>query len=153
MPKFIQPYMKQLLPVTWQLLTHVADTYVKVVVNETEPNNFPTERDSTPEDEMANFINMIVQIVDFIYTIIDSPRLCNTIFEVLPDLIYVMIIYLQISQEQLEGWDSDPEKFVEDMEEGIEMNIRNACQQLLEVEEYRFTMIIYYFYNNIKKVI
>lgn len=41
MPKFLQQFTTQILPPVWQLLTQTADIYVKVVVNQTEPNPFP----------------------------------------------------------------------------------------------------------------
>uniref|UniRef100_A0A1B0ABT5 Importin N-terminal domain-containing protein n=1 Tax=Glossina pallidipes TaxID=7398 RepID=A0A1B0ABT5_GLOPL len=36
MSKYIQSYMERILPVIWQLLTQIADTYVKVIVNQTK---------------------------------------------------------------------------------------------------------------------
>lgn len=45
MPKFLQQFTTQILPPIWQLLTQTADIYVKVVVNQTEPNPFPDNDD------------------------------------------------------------------------------------------------------------
>lgn len=40
MPKFANQYLATILPPIWQLLTQMADVYIKVVVNETEENPF-----------------------------------------------------------------------------------------------------------------
>lgn len=40
MQMFINQYTTQILPPIWQLLTQTADIYVKVVVNELEPDPF-----------------------------------------------------------------------------------------------------------------
>lgn len=45
MPKYINPFINQILPPIWQLLTQIADVYVKAVVNQTEPNAFESAED------------------------------------------------------------------------------------------------------------
>lgn len=45
MPKYINPFINQILPPIWQLLTQIADVYVKAVVNQTEPNAFASADD------------------------------------------------------------------------------------------------------------
>lgn len=45
MPKYINPFINQILPPIWQLLTQIADVYVKAVVNHTESNTFASADD------------------------------------------------------------------------------------------------------------
>lgn len=40
MSKFTNQYLAAILPPIWQLLTQMADIYIKVIVNETEENPF-----------------------------------------------------------------------------------------------------------------
>lgn len=133
MPKFIQPHMERILPIIWQLLTQVADTYVKVTVNQTEPSPF-TSADTEEEDELSNFSTMIIQITEFIQCIIGAGKFRSTIKNVLADLIYIMIVYIQVPMEQIEDWHEDPEKFVDDEDDGgIELTIRVSGQDVLVV--------------------
>lgn len=135
MPKYIQPYMERILPIIWQLLTQIADIYVKVIVNQTEPSPFPSS-DADDEDELTNFSTMIIQIFEFIQCIIGSGKFRSTIKNVLTDLIYIMIVYIQVPEEQIEDWNEDPEKFVEDEDEGgVELTIRLSGQDVLVVRQ------------------
>ena len=45
MPKYIQPYMPNLLPSIWSLLTQMADIYIKSIVNEIDINAFGNDED------------------------------------------------------------------------------------------------------------
>lgn len=125
--------MERILPIIWQLLTQIADTYVKVTVNQTEPSPFPVA-DVDDEDELTNFSTMIIQIMEFIQCIIGAGKFRSTIKNVLTDLIYIMIVYIQVPMEQIEDWNEDPEKFVEDEDEGgVELTIRVSGQDVLVV--------------------
>uniref|UniRef100_A0A1A9WEJ2 Importin N-terminal domain-containing protein n=1 Tax=Glossina brevipalpis TaxID=37001 RepID=A0A1A9WEJ2_9MUSC len=134
MPKYIQSYMERILPVIWQLLTQIADTYVKVIVNQTEISPFPVTYSDCgdDEDELTNFTNMIVQIFEFIQCIIGAGKFRATIKNVLTDLIYIVIVYIQVPEEQIEEWQEDPEKFVEDEDDGgMELTVRVSGQDVL----------------------
>uniref|UniRef100_A0A034VML9 Importin-9 n=1 Tax=Bactrocera dorsalis TaxID=27457 RepID=A0A034VML9_BACDO len=131
MPKYIQPYMERILPIIWQLLTQIADVFVKVTVNQIEPNPFPVS-DSVEDDELTNFSTMIIQIFEFIQCIICAQKFRSVIKSVLTDLIYIVIVYIQVPEEQIEDWNDDPEKFVDDEEEGgVELTIRLCGQDVL----------------------
>ncbi|XP_036335819.1 importin-9 [Rhagoletis pomonella] len=131
MPKYIQPYMERVLPIIWQLLTQIADVYVKVTVNQIEPNPFPIS-ESVEDDELTNFSTMIIQIFEFIQCIICTGKFRSVIKNVLTDLIYIVIVYIQVPEEQIEDWNEDPEKFVDDEEEGgVELTIRLCGQDVL----------------------
>ncbi|XP_067615807.1 importin-9 [Eurosta solidaginis] len=131
MPKYIHPYMDRILPIIWQLLTQIADVYVKVTVNQIEPNPFPAS-EVEEDDELTNFSTMIVQIFEFIQCIICAGKFRSIIKNVLTDLIYIVIVYIQVAEEQIEDWNDDPEKFVIDEEEGgVELTIRLSGQDVL----------------------
>ncbi|XP_053669805.1 importin-9 [Anopheles nili] len=132
MSKFIQPYLGTILPTIWQLLTQLADFYVKVVVNEIEAASFNgTEQDS---DEAEDFVQMILQIFEFVHTIIEMKRYKAAITNVLTDLVYITVLYMQITEEQTQLWQEDPEKFVDDEDEqGVEFTIRTTAHDVLLV--------------------
>ncbi|XP_017062198.1 importin-9 [Drosophila ficusphila] len=131
MPKYIHPFMDRILPIVWQLLTQIAETYVKVSVNQTETNPLASG-DIEEEDEQTNFQTLIVQILEFINCILTCNKLRGSIKNVLADLIYITIVYIQLSEEQLEDWQDDPEKFVDDEEDnGVELTVRMCGRDVL----------------------
>lgn len=93
MPKTIHQYMVQILQPIWQLLTHTADVYVKVTVNQTIES--PLDWDDT-DDENGSYVTMVLQIFEFLHSIIESGKFKGIIKEVLIDLIYVLIVYMQM---------------------------------------------------------
>lgn len=133
MPKYINPFMERILPIIWQLLTQIAETYVKVSVNQTEANPLATS-DYEEEDEQTNFQTLIIQILEFINCIVTCGKLRGNIKNVLADLIYITIVYIQLGEEQLEDWQEDPEKFVDDEDDGgVELTVRMCGRDVLLV--------------------
>ncbi|XP_058460644.1 importin-9 isoform X2 [Malaya genurostris] len=129
MPKFASQYLSAILPPIWQLLTQMADIYIKVIVNETEETPFTS---NTEGDENEDFISMILQIFEFLHTIIEMRKYKGAITNVLTDLIYIVILYMQMTEEQAQSWHDDPEKFVEDEDEqGVDFSIRTTAHDVL----------------------
>lgn len=129
MPKFANQYLAAILPPIWQLLTQMADIYIKIVVNETEENPFVSNSDG---DEGDDFTAMILQTFEFLHTIIEMKKYKGAVTNVLTDLIYIVILYMQMTEEQVQSWHDDPEKFVEDEDEqGIDFTIRSIVTDVL----------------------
>lgn len=76
MPKFLQQFTAQILPPVWQLLTQTADIYVKVVVNQTEPNPFPDNDD-------GKFLLFSMVILD-LQSLALSSKVLKSIFYIYP---------------------------------------------------------------------
>lgn len=75
---------------------------------------------------------MILQIFELIHSIAESKKFKGLIKGVVGDLIYVLILYMQITEEQIQVWSEDSEKFVEDEdEEGVDYSIRTSGQDIL----------------------
>ncbi|KAH8414089.1 hypothetical protein KR222_005964 [Zaprionus bogoriensis] len=131
MPRYINPFMERILPIIWQLLTQIAETYVKVSVNQTEANPLASG-DNEEDDEQTNFQTLIIQILEFINCIVTCGKLRGTIKNVLADLIYITIVYIQLTEVQIEDWDEDPEKFVDDEDDGgVELTVRMCGRDVL----------------------
>lgn len=128
MPKFIKPYMPTLLPTIWSLLTQMADIYINLVVNEGDVDPFDGN-----EDEKDNFIKMILQIFELIHSLAESKKFKSLIKSVLGDLVYVLILYMQMTEEQMQLWSDDVEKFIddEDTEAGVDCSIRSSGKDIL----------------------
>lgn len=125
--KFIYKYNAQILPPVWQLLTQTAEIYVKAVVNEIDTSGNVQE-----DDEMNDFITLILQLFEFIIAIVDQKRFHSILKSVLPDLMYISIIYMQITEEQANGWNDDPELYVDDLSaEVFDTSIRISSKDVL----------------------
>lgn len=127
MSKFIYQYNAQILPPVWQLLTQTAEIYVKAVVNETDSTS-----NYQADDELNDFITLILQLFEFILAIVDQPRFHSILKSVLPDLMYISIIYMQITEEQAIAWNEDSELYVDDMTaEVFDTSIRISSKDVL----------------------
>ncbi|KAL7010710.1 hypothetical protein ACKWTF_016847 [Chironomus riparius] len=127
MPKYIQPYMQNLLPSIWSLLTQMADIYIKSIVNESDIDAFGGD-----EDEKNNFIKMILQVFELIHSIVENKKFKGTIKDVINDLVYVLILYMQITDEQILLWSEDVEQFIEDEDNsGVDYSIRSSGKDIL----------------------
>ncbi|XP_055531651.1 importin-9 isoform X2 [Wyeomyia smithii] len=123
--------IKAIMPPIWQILTQMADVYIKIIVNKTEKTPFTS---NTEEDENEDFISMILQIFDFLHTIIGIKKYNGAITNVMTDLIYIVILYMQITEEQAQSWNDDPEKYVEEEDEqGVDFSVRNTAHDVLLV--------------------
>lgn len=75
---------------------------------------------------------MILQIFELVHSIAESKKFKTLVKGVVGDLIYVLILYMQITEEQIQAWSDDLEKFVEDEdEEGVDYSIRTSGQDIL----------------------
>lgn len=142
MPRHIRPYTVQIMPPIWQLLTQTADTYVQVVVM-AGPNSFPggnTDGDDDDDDELYTFTSMVLQIIEFIHSIVDQLKFKAAIKNVLGDLIYIMIVYMQMTEDQIETWADDSEKFIdEDYQDDVDGSVRNSAHEVLQSLAHKFS--------------
>lgn len=84
-------------------------------------------------DDDTSFTSMLLQIIEFIHSIVESGKFKPAIKNVLADLIYIMIVYMQITEEQIVMWSEDSEQFVEDdYQEGMDGSIRVSSQDVLQ---------------------
>lgn len=127
MSKFIYQYNAQILPPVWQLLTQTAEIYVKAVVNEIDSTSNDQE-----DDELNDFITLILQLFEFILAIIEQKRFHPILKSVLTDLMYISIIYMQCTEEQATAWIDDSELYVDDMTaEVFDTSIRISSKDVL----------------------
>lgn len=87
-----------------------------------------------PDDEIENFTTMILQMFEFVHDVIECGKFKTPLKNVLSDLIYIIVVYMQITEEQVENWSTDPEKFVQDEDEqSVDYSIRVSAQNVLAV--------------------
>lgn len=84
------------------------------------------------DDELNNFKTLVMQLIEFIHSIVEKNRFRSTVAPVLTDLVYISIVYMQITQEQIESWTDDAELYVDDFStENGDCTIRVSSKDVL----------------------
>ncbi|XP_024605429.1 importin-9 [Neophocaena asiaeorientalis asiaeorientalis] len=127
-PKHMVSSMQQILPIVWNTLTESAAFYVRTEVNYTEEVEDPVDSDG----EVLGFENLVFSIFEFVHALLENSKFKSTVKKALPELIYYLILYMQITEEQIKVWTANPQQFVEDEDDDtFSYTVRIAAQDLL----------------------
>ncbi|KAM9524423.1 importin-9-like isoform 3-T4 [Salvelinus alpinus] len=127
-PKPMVLSMQQILPIVWNTLTESAAFYVRTEVNYTEEVDDPVDSDG----EVLGFENLVFSIFEFIHTLLENSKFKSTVKRSLPELIYYIIVYMQITEDQIKVWTGNPQQFVEDEDDDtFSYSVRISAQDLL----------------------
>ncbi|CDQ59539.1 unnamed protein product [Oncorhynchus mykiss] len=144
-PKPMVLSMQQILPIVWNTLTESAAlypsqcnynggflnrvcTYVRTEVNYTEEVDDPIDSDG----EVLGFENLVFSVFEFIHTLLENSKFKSTVKRALPELIYYIIVYMQITEDQIKVWTANPQQFVEDEDDDtFSYSVRISAQDLL----------------------
>ncbi|XP_066283922.1 importin-9-like isoform X1 [Branchiostoma lanceolatum] len=127
-PKQMLGWMAQILPAVWTIFTQSASFYVSTEVNNAEDADDPVDSDG----EVLGFENLIFSIFDFIHGLIETPKFRSTVKKSMRELIYYIIPYMQITEEQIKVWTENPDQFVEDEDDDtFSYSVRISAQDLL----------------------
>uniref|UniRef100_A0A3Q3ANS1 Importin 9 n=1 Tax=Kryptolebias marmoratus TaxID=37003 RepID=A0A3Q3ANS1_KRYMA len=104
-PKPMVSSMQQILPIVWNTLT---------------------------ESEVLGFENLVFSIFEFVHTLLENNKFKTTVKKALPELIYYIILYMQITEDQIKVWTANPQQFVEDEDDDtFSYSVRISAQDLL----------------------
>ncbi|KAG7472163.1 hypothetical protein MATL_G00105990 [Megalops atlanticus] len=118
-PKHMVSSMQQILPIVWKTLTEI---------NDTEEVDDPVDSDG----EVLGFENLVFGIFDFVHTLLENSKFKFTVKKALSELIYYIILYMQITEEQIKVWTANPQQFVEDEDDDtFSYTVRISAQDLL----------------------
>ncbi|XP_011612357.1 importin-9 isoform X2 [Takifugu rubripes] len=127
-PKPMVSSMQQILPIVWNTLTESAAFYVRTEVNYTEEVDDPIDSDG----EVLGFENLVFSIFEFVHTLLENNKFKTTVKKALPELIYYIILYMQITEDQIKAWTANPQQFVEDEDDDtFSYSVRISAQDLL----------------------
>ncbi|MBN3307016.1 IPO9 protein, partial [Amia calva] len=127
-PKHMVSSMQQILPIVWNTLTESAAFYVRTEVNYTEEVDDPVDSDG----EVLGFENLVFSIFEFVHTLLENSKFKSTVKKALPELIYYIILYMQITEDQIKVWTANPQQFVEDEDDDtFSYSVRISAQDLL----------------------
>lgn len=67
---------------------------------------------------------------------VDRKKFTNLLDNLLPELMYYLIIFMQITPDQIQLWTNNPNQFVEEDDQCMfTYNVRISAQELLTVSE------------------
>ncbi|KAJ7421519.1 Importin-9 [Pitangus sulphuratus] len=95
-PKHMISSMQQILPIVWNTLT---------------------------ESEVLGFENLVFSIFEFVHALLENNKFKSTVKKALPELIYYILLYMQITEEQVFS-NGTEEKSVEDEDSLRQRKIR-----------------------------
>lgn len=131
-PKDMTDVLPQIMPQVYALLVHGIDAFEHGVVQ-----NAAEEDDGYDSDSEGGVIGhsaMVVAAFEFLRGTIHAPtkKTRQLVLAGLPDFVFVMIAYMQITAHQVASWAEDPNKYVADEDDdSLAYNVRNAATDLL----------------------
>ncbi|KAK7490568.1 hypothetical protein BaRGS_00018171 [Batillaria attramentaria] len=126
-PKAMAGYLPQILPCIWNIFTQNC-SYVRTVVNNVEDADDPVDSDG----EVLGFENLVYSVFEFVHALIDTSRFRNTVKGTIDQILYYVIVYMQMTEDQIRLWSNNPDQFVEDEDEdSFSYSVRISAQDLL----------------------
>lgn len=87
--------------------------------------------------EVISFENLVSSIFEFVHALVETPRFRSSVRDGISQVIYYVILFMQITEEQISTWTSNPNRFVEDeSEDSFSYSVRISAQDLLLVFPY-----------------
>ncbi|KAK2915275.1 hypothetical protein Q8A73_005869 [Channa argus] len=109
-------------------VTALVKNFPKPMVNYTEEVDDPVDSDG----EVLGFENLVFSIFEFVHTLLENNKFKSTVKKALPELIYYIILYMQITEDQIKVWTANPQQFVEDEDDDtFSYSVRISAQDLL----------------------
>ena len=97
-PKSMSPWLPQVLPPVWSTLTSSAAKYV---LHEVMNASGDDEEVVDSDGEVLGFENLVFAIFEFVHALIETPKFRGAIKSGLTDLIYYIVLYMQITEDQV----------------------------------------------------
>lgn len=83
---------------------------------------------------MISFENLVSSIFEFVHALVETPRFRSSVRDGISQVIYYIILFMQITEEQVATWTASPDRFVEDeSEDSFSYSVRLSAQDLLLV--------------------
>ncbi|XP_060587837.1 importin-9-like [Ruditapes philippinarum] len=127
-PKLMSQWIGQILQPVWSIFTLSSDFYVRTVVNNTEDADDPVDSDGG----VLGFENLVYGVFEFIHALLDSSKFRDLVKKSINDILYYVITYMQITEDQGRLWMTNPDQFVEDEDDDtFSYSVRISAQDLL----------------------
>lgn len=131
--KHMKVYLPKILELIWHSLTTSASVYVRVHVNSNSCEDYDCYNDECDSDgDSISFESFIYAVLDFVTSLAEIPNYRSLIKPVLSDLLYFVLFYMQIPDEQAQTWLTNLDLFIEqDDIDTHSFSIRLAAQDLV----------------------
>ncbi|XP_071784308.1 importin-9-like [Asterias amurensis] len=127
-PSYMSKWISQILPTIWTMLTECATIYVATCVNDSEEIDNPVDSDG----EVLGFENLVFKIFEFVTAMIETSKFRSLVKKNCSLLMYYLVMYMEITEEQVKQWTENPNQFVVDEDDdSYSYNVRISAQDLL----------------------
>ncbi|XP_021944013.1 importin-9 [Folsomia candida] len=119
------PYLAQLLPPAWAILTSLTVPFKAYLQgNEDDDDNIDSD------GEKCGIESTLYAIFELVQALLENPQIAKTYMsDSLTDLIFYTTFYMQLPQERVEQWTSNPSSFASDEDEDSGTYSLRACAQ------------------------
>jgi len=126
-------YMPNILPTVWRMMTSAAPAYVRTIVNSDSEESSNVERATDSDGEVLSIKSLILTIFEFVTVLVEPPKTRKLIKEGISNLIYYVLVFMQVTDDQMRTWSSDTSQFVEeeDIEESYTYTVRRSALDII----------------------
>ncbi|KAG0343942.1 hypothetical protein BG004_004876 [Podila humilis] len=136
-PKLMNAYILPVLSAVWQDLTQMRPRYIQQYVNTSSDITGGSYQDS--DGNNIGIESLLFNQFDFLHVACRRSKLTQDAFigkdgqsGIVTELVWNIIQFMQVTDEQVETWNSDPNQFIADEEEdSYSYNVRIATKDLL----------------------
>jgi len=125
-------YMPNILTPVWRIMANSAQVYVRNIVNSDSDDAVDPEQATDSDGEVLSIKSLILTVFEFVTVLIESPKTRKLIKSGIRDLIYYVLVYMQMTDDQMQIWISDPNQFVEEEdEESYTYSVRTSALDII----------------------
>ncbi|XP_018022824.1 importin-9 [Hyalella azteca] len=127
-PRQMVEYLPDVLSFVWHSLTTSAHAYVSCTVNCREHAADAVNSDG----EVLGFENLVYSLFEFVDALLHHKKHRDLILPSMADLIYYLILYMQLTEHQIETFNADADAYVEfEDDESFAYSVRASAVELL----------------------
>ncbi|CAA0242529.1 unnamed protein product [Arabidopsis thaliana] len=114
-PSLIESELMAIMRPLWHTFESSLQVYLRSSIDGAE-DSYDGRYDSDGEEKSLD--TFVIQLFEFLSTIVSSRRLSKTIAGNVRELVYQTVAFLQITEQQVHTWSMDVNQFVADEDEG-----------------------------------
>jgi len=128
-PKQIKEFLAPITSIVWKTLLQLYPIYKKNVIDEDLLDECGQDSDGNVE----SFEMLVVVLFSYIGAVAESRKFRLVLQSILPELMAMIISYMQITADQEQLWEDDPNQFIADEDNFlVVVTVRPLCKELIE---------------------